>query len=613
MAHTYTFTAASLNTNLFFKRHTRFSVNATDPLAEGSYQKSPSRQYVARTSSGDTHYYWTCGVYFGKNDNDVKLLNHIRSLPNGSITSITLSFSEYAGNSADASWYWDTAANDTGTNFESSHKKDGIKTISRDTSGRGSVVLNVTEYGVPASYGWLFRCSLGSYLYLTSAVTLTVVTNETYSLSISAGTGSQIIVNRTLSSMGATGNLSNGAELFYGDVLKISFAPSANYSITTHTVNGTSFTSGNSYEVSGNVSVSATATPLKSGIGATDANIGSTSTITVTRYNTGYTHTITYSFGGVTGTIVTKSSVTSIAWTVPTTFYAVIPNAKTGTCTLTCETFNGNTSLGSNSTTITVTAAKADCAPTVSGTVVDTNDDTIALTGNSSTLIRYKSNARCTITITTKNSAKVSTGYIDNYGVAPGLSVTTFSSYTTYAGVSKNSFDFIGIDSRGYSSSVKVTNTLISYVNLTCNPTIYRVTPTGSEVRMDVSGDYYRGSFGSYSNTLTMRYRYKLSSSSTWGAWTTVSSFTYGTNSYSKTGAVLGTSFDYQSAYDFQVQVYDGANGITLSTVTKTIELKRGIPIFDWGENDFNFRVPIKLGDTQITEAQLIQLLALIT
>ena len=61
------------------------------------------------------------------------------------------------------------------------------------------------------------------------------------------------------------------------------------------------------------------------------------------------------------------------------------------------------------------------------------------------------------------------------------------------------------------------------------------------------------------------------------------------------------------------MQAYDGANGTTLSTVTKTITLQRGIPVFDWGENDFNFHVPIKIGDTQLTEAQLQQLLALIT
>lgn len=624
MAHIYTFTASSTNTGLFFGKYSRFygpaegNPNANfDPWAEARYQSNPSRQYIASTTdlNHENREFWSCGAYFGKTTEDADLLAHIKSLPSGSITKITLSFSEYAGTHYDQPMYWDTAADSTGSSFVSVHKCGGLKTIPRDTAlisgditdGNGAMSLDVTAYGIPDSYGWLFRYSAHTYMWLTSAVTLTVTTNESYSLSTSAGTGSTITVSRTSSPLGgATGNIAHGAAIFFGDVLKITFTPGSNYSITTHTVNGSTFTSGGSYTVTGNVSVIATATPLKSDIGATDANIGSASTITVTRYNTLYTHTITYSCGSASGTVVTKGSATSISWTVPTSLYAQIPNAKTATCTLTCETFNGDLSLGSNSTSITITAAAANCAPTVSGTVVDTNTTTIALTGDSSTLVRYKSNAQCTISATANNSATISSKTINGAAPASG-------DVTTYSGVSTDTFTFVATDSRGYSSSATVGKTLIAYIQLTCNPTIYRVTPTGGEVRMDVSGAYYRGSFGLYSNTLTLRVRYKLATSSTWGDWTTITSLTNGTNSYSKTGAVLGTSFDYRYAYDFQVQAYDGANDTVLSTVTKTVELQRGIPIFDWGENDFNFHVPIKLGDTQLTEAQLIQLLALIT
>lgn len=483
----------------------------------------------------------------------------------------------------------------------------GSITVSHGSDGTKSVSVGITAQIY--SYGATNSSYSGS---------ITMKPNPVYTLSVSAGTGSSITVNRTsCAGVGSTGDLSAGSKkLCKGDKLKISFSPSTNYSITTHSVNGSSFTSGGTHTVSGNVSVVATATPLKSKIGATDANIGSTSTITVTRYNSSYTHTITYKLGSATGTVCTKSSNTSIAWTVPTAFYAQIPNAKTGTCTLTLETFNGSTSLGTSTCTLTVTASSSACSPTVNGTVVDTNATTIALTGNSSTLIKYKSNALCTLTATRKNSATISSMKIADSTVTGTTSGDVTTATKTFNGVSGTSFKFEATDSRGYYGSKTVTPTMVNYVVLTINPTLSRPTPTGSSIVMSFSGNYYRGSFGAYNNTLTLRYRYKESTNASYGSWQTIASTSYvfGTNSFRTTSNIsIGNNFDYQKSYDFQVRAYDGANGTTLTSVTKTITVKRGIPVFDWGENDFNFHVPIKIGNTTLTEAQLQQLLALIT
>lgn len=96
----------------------------------------------------------------------------------------------------------------------------------------------------------------------TETVTLTTVA-ASYGLSISAGTGSAITVSRTGSpNQGAfTGGLSHGAVIYYGDVLTISFSADTGYDLTAHTVNGSSFESGNTLTVSAAVSVSASATP----------------------------------------------------------------------------------------------------------------------------------------------------------------------------------------------------------------------------------------------------------------------------------------------------------------------------------------------------------------
>lgn len=483
------------------------------------------------------------------------------------------------------------------------------------TSGSITIKHNAdgTKTGIPISF------KTRVYIYAPveyAGVNINLTSISTYTLSTSAGTGSSITVSRTASGYASTGNLSNGARLYYGDTLKITATPSTNYKINTLKVNGEDFTSGNTWTVKGDVGVSVTASPLKSTITASDAYIGSSTAIIVDKHDDSYTHTITYKFGSATGTIVTQNSEKVIGWTVPTSFYAQIPNAQTGTCTLTIETFNGSTSLGTNTCTLTVTASSEACSPTVSGTVVDTNNITKALTGNENTLIRYKSSARCTLTATPKNSATISTTKIGGASVSGTASGGVVTATQDYNSVSDLSFKFEATDSRGYSGSQTVTPSAIAYIHLTLNPTVERPVPTGDTVKLSFNGNYYRGSFGEYNNTLTIQYRYKETTAGAYGGWNTVpsTSIVYGTGTYRTSDAItLGDTFDYRKSYDLQVQAYDGANGITLTSVTQNLVIKRGIPVFDWGENDFNFHTPIKIGDTMLTEERLQRLLALIS
>lgn len=494
----------------------------------------------------------------------------------------------------------------------------GSVTVSHGSNGKKSVNVSITAQIY--SYGVTNSSYSGS---------ITMTQNPVYTLSMSAGTGSSITVNRTSSPAGSTGNLSDGTGLYYDDELKITFEPSSNYRITTRTVNSSDFTSGNTYTVTGDVTVKAKATPLKSSVAATDANIGSTTTITITRHNSSYTHTLTYSFGGATETIATKTSNTSVAWTVPTSFYAKIPNDPSGTCTITCTTYNGNTSLGSSTCTFTATAAESSNKPTVTGTVVDTNTVTKALTGNSSVLIKNKSTALCTLTATPKNSATISEVKIGGGSVTGSTSSEVVTAEKTYSNVTATSFAFYAIDSRDYDNTVTVSPSVVNYITLTCTPSIYRDTPTGNTISMDVSGNFYKGSFGAYSNTLTLKYRYKQvggsypstsqtledGTSSDANGWITIktSSITKSTQSYYSIEPISLQSypttdddnnttygFDYRVAYEFQIEACDGTSDYVLSKISKTVNIPRGIPVYDWGENDFNFNVPIMLNNVNL-------------
>lgn len=83
---------------------------------------------------------------------------------------------------------------------------------------------------------------------------------QSFSLSISAAPGTTISVNRTSSPKAgaATGALSNGATVYYSDVLTITVSAAVGWELTGFTVNGGSFQSGNSHTVTGAVSVAST-------------------------------------------------------------------------------------------------------------------------------------------------------------------------------------------------------------------------------------------------------------------------------------------------------------------------------------------------------------------
>lgn len=96
--------------------------------------------------------------------------------------------------------------------------------------------------------------------YPDESTTATVANATARSISISAGTGSSISVTRQSSPWVSTGSISNGATVYDGDVLKIDFNVSTGYNLSVRTVNGSTFASGGTHTVSGNVTVVSRAT-----------------------------------------------------------------------------------------------------------------------------------------------------------------------------------------------------------------------------------------------------------------------------------------------------------------------------------------------------------------
>ena len=112
---------------------------------------------------------------------------------------------------------------------------------------------------------------------------------------------------------------------------------------------------GNGFHLEDSFTLELTKLPRSSTIGATDAIIGATSMIAITKALGSYTHSIAFQFGELSGFLRADGSIsgtevklaeTSVAWSIPHAFYEQIPNAKTGVCTLTCKTYSDEKQIG---------------------------------------------------------------------------------------------------------------------------------------------------------------------------------------------------------------------------------------------------------------------------
>ena len=314
--------------------------------------------------------------------------------------------------------------------------------------------------------------------------------------------------------------------------------------------------------------------PRASTITCSTANIEEEATITITSANASFVHNVFGAFGNQEFSVASNRAGGTFPWTIPSSFYKQIPDNPRGQGTLHCQTYSGSTLIGTTSILFYVTTSEEKCTPSISGTVVDTNQTTINLTGDANKLIKYKSTAKATISASAKNSASISKKVING--------ITVSGNELSIANVSTTSFVFETVDSRGYPNSTTVTPQMIDYVPLTINATFFRPQPTTGEVKLKYSGNYFDGNFGAKQNSIGIEWHYRVKGSSTWIKGGNITP-TISDNKIVEATISLGTSYNYQTAYDFQLIAVD-----KLTTFTQTANVSVGMPVFYWGIDFFN-------------------------
>lgn len=228
-----------------------------------------------------------------------------------------------------------------------------------------------------------------------------------------------------------------------------------------------------------------------------------------------------------------------------------------------------------------------DANPIVEGSVVDTNDKTIALTGNPNKLIKYYSNAKATMSAEAQKGAAIDESlYIIRNG-----NNSAYGTENTFNNVESNEFLFSAEDTRGNVGTDYVYPVMVDYVKLTCNVANNRPDALGN-MTVACSGNYFNGNFGAVDNTLTVQYRYGIYNNVASVDWTDMS-VTINGNSYYASADFVIPDFDQKQYYVFEVKATD-----KLDSVTPTGSPVASIPMFHWGENDFVFEVPVTFKDT---------------
>lgn len=254
---------------------------------------------------------------------------------------------------------------------------------------------------------------------------------------------------------------------------------------------------------------------LKTVISGSNGTLGSSNTLTLTRYSSSFTHKITATCGTASTTISSNAQSDTVSWTPPISWASQNVSAVQVSVTVTCETYSGSTSLGSTSVTL-VMSIPSSVVPTVSLTVSDAK-------GYLSTFGGYIQN-RSTASVST-TSAGVYGSSIKSCTITCGSLSSTNSSGTFELPTSGTiTIRATVTDTRGRRASASTTITVIAYDPPTAQiTTAYRCNADGT---MSYEGAYATAIFSasvtalSNKNSASYSFKYRVKGET---AWTTIS------------------------------------------------------------------------------------------
>lgn len=293
-------------------------------------------------------------------------------------------------------------------------------------------------------------------------------------------------------------------------------------------------------------------------------NIGDTIVVHMNRKSTVFTHTVVLKLGSYSYTIGTgvTDNISLDTDKIASNLYAQMPNSNEMTGEIVVTTYSGSTVIGTSSCAIIAHVVNSN--PTFDVSYDDSNSKTVAITENNQYIIRNNS----TLKISVSNAQALNSATLKSItAVVNGNAYTgslNGSTGTINVGVVNVSYDTEVtvkiVDSRGNEGIRKITVLVYDWSLPSAIIKLNRKNNYYSESVLNVNANY--ASIGG-KNTVTIRYRTKKVSESSYGSYATI-----------QNNVDVNFTADNKFEWNVQVEVSD-----RIGKTTYNLILAKGIPI----------------------------------
>ncbi|CEP43011.1 Phage-related holin (Lysis protein) [[Clostridium] sordellii] len=457
----------------------------------------------------------------------------------------------------------------------------------RATSG---TISNTFRSGYKVQISWSVNSQ--NVANNTSNVTVhaqLVSTGSSYNINSSATKNGSLTINGSTYNFNFNTSLSGGqTKTVYSKTVDIPHNSDGTKTFAMSTTLGINVTLSGTYwgnvTANGNATLNSIPRTSSMSLSTTSIDAGNTITVNINRASTAFNHQVFYSFGSKRVTISNNAS-TSVQYTIPLDHLTVIPNNTSGTATISVDTYNGSTYIGSTSQNFTINVP-ASVKPSFSSLTTSVVDD-----GASPSYGYIKGKSKCALAI---NGASGNQGSsISSYSISGGGFSSSSQSFTTGKLTSAGDITFTAYvtDSRGRRSDSKtVSISVLDYMNP--NLLEYSAFRCTSDGTIDDEGTYIKVSAKytftklSGKNNATNLIEFKATTS---GVWSNVGALTVTTSDSGDVRTVTGNMITGSNwiatdqSFDVRVTLKDNfsdANGINktimIPTSFVTMDIKRG-------------------------------------
>lgn len=320
---------------------------------------------------------------------------------------------------------------------------------------------------------------------------------------------------------------------------------------------------------SGTFNTIARASSIASVTASVAINGTNTVAVSITRASSSFTHTVEYKFG--TYSYKQTGIGTSASYAIPLSWINGMPNATSGTATVTVTTYSGSTKIGTAVSKSFKVTVPSTVVPTISSVTVA---ETVAgIKDQFSSYVQNKSKVKVTI-----SAAGTYSSTIKSYKTT--INGSTFSSASFTSGLLTKSGTVAIVttvtDSRGRTASKTTNITVVAYSAPKINAfSGFRCLSDGTEdydgTYLNAAINYTISSVGS-KNTSSYTIQYKLKTAT---SWTTVTSGT----GYTANTSIVSTSgfLDINNSYDVKLTITD-----FFSSASATIDIPTAFTLIDY-------------------------------